>query len=59
MKEIILALVTGFIVGFLFAVFKLPIPAPPALAGVAGIVGIYLGFKVFTWVGPFVSELIK
>ncbi|RFB17242.1 DUF1427 family protein [Bacillus sp. HNG] len=52
MKEVILALVSGLIVGFLFALLKLPIPAPPALAGVTGIIGIYLGFKLFQWIAP-------
>ncbi|WP_079528335.1 XapX domain-containing protein [Halobacillus hunanensis] len=59
MKEVLFALLTGFVVGIIFAAFKLPIPAPPALAGVAGIVGIYLGFKVFAWLGPMVSALFK
>lgn len=49
MKELLLALLTGGIVGFLFAWIRLPIPAPPALAGVMGIVGIYLGYKLFGW----------
>ncbi|WP_458411633.1 XapX domain-containing protein [Schinkia sp. CFF1] len=47
MKEVLLSLGTGGIVGFLFALLKLPIPAPPVLAGVTGIVGVYLGFKIF------------
>lgn len=47
MKEVLLSLGTGAVVGFLFAFLKLPIPAPPALAGVVGIVGIYIGFKIF------------
>ncbi|WP_163527461.1 XapX domain-containing protein [Halobacillus ihumii] len=59
MKEVLFALLTGFIVGIIFAAFKLPIPAPPAAAGVVGIIGIYLGFKVFSWVGPMVSTLFK
>lgn len=59
MKEILLALITGFIVGIIFALLKLPIPAPPAAAGVVGIVGIYLGFKVISWVSPMLSQLIK
>ncbi|MGP4069361.1 XapX domain-containing protein [Halobacillus sp. B29] len=59
MKEIILALVTGLVVGIVFAALKLPIPAPPALAGVAGIVGIYLGFKVMMWMGPVFTEIFK
>jgi XapX domain-containing protein len=53
MKEVILSLLTGMIVGFLFALLRLPIPAPPALAGVTGIVGIYLGVKLFQWLAPF------
>jgi XapX domain-containing protein len=52
MKEVVLSLVTGGIVGFLFALIRLPIPAPPALAGVTGIVGVYLGFKLFVWISP-------
>ncbi len=41
--DIFLALTTGFVVGLLFSWLKLPIPAPPALAGVMGIAGIFLG----------------
>lgn len=59
MKTVILAVVTGFLVGFIFALFKLPIPAPPALAGIAGIVGIYLGFKAFTAIQPWIESVFK
>jgi XapX domain-containing protein len=41
----LLALLTGFIAGAVFALVGVPIPAPPELAGLLGIVGIYLGFK--------------
>ncbi len=40
------AVVAGIVVGFLFARLNLPMPAPPALAGVLGIVGIYLGYRL-------------
>lgn len=43
MQEIILAIIAGFMVGMLFTVLKLPLPAPPVLPGVLGIVGVYLG----------------
>ncbi|MGV3489665.1 MAG: XapX domain-containing protein [Tuberibacillus sp.] len=56
MKVVLLALVTGFVVGFIFALLKLPIPAPPALAGVVGIIGIYLGFKCFQWIASIISS---
>ncbi|WP_226036267.1 XapX domain-containing protein [Aquibacillus saliphilus] len=57
MKEVLLALVTGLVVGFLFAWFKLPIPAPPALAGVVGIVGIYLGFRLYNYLAPMMERI--
>ncbi|OGN07868.1 MAG: XapX domain-containing protein [Candidatus Yanofskybacteria bacterium RIFCSPHIGHO2_01_FULL_45_42] len=48
---LIKALFTGLVVGLVFGLLKFPIPAPGALAGVLGVVGIYLGFlatKLFT-----------
>lgn len=51
-KVTILALITGFAAGFVFALFKLPIPAPPAFPGIAGIIGIFLGYKVLHWIYP-------
>ncbi len=44
MKEVILATLTGMVVGAIFSFFKLPIPAPPTLAGVMGVIGIFLGY---------------
>jgi XapX domain-containing protein len=59
MKLVVLSLITGFLVGFIFALFKLPIPAPPALAGVVGIIGIYLGFQVFVKLSPWFADFFK
>lgn len=42
----ILALLTGLATGALFKFLQIPIPAPPNLAGIMGIVGIYAGFKL-------------
>lgn len=47
MKDIIFCLLSGFIFGFCFTMFKLPLPAPPTFAGVSGIIGVYLGFIIF------------
>lgn len=44
-------LLTGALVGALFAAFDFPIPAPPTLAGVMGIIGIYGGFKIIQFLG--------
>jgi len=40
------ALVVGIVVGLVFGRLDLPIPAPPALAGLLGIVGIFVGYKL-------------
>lgn len=47
----LLALFTGFIAGGLFAFTGVPIPAPPNIAGILGIVGIYLGYKAIEYLG--------
>jgi len=46
-----LALVTGLVAGAVFAVLNIPIPAPPELAGVMGIVGLFAGYKLIQWLG--------
>lgn len=40
------SLAVGVIVGLVFSRLGLPIPAPPALAGLLGIVGIFVGYKI-------------
>ncbi|MGL6258362.1 XapX domain-containing protein [Vibrio sp. WXL103] len=50
MNEVLLATVAGFAVGMLFTAIKLPIPAPPVLSGVMGIVGVYLGGLSYQWI---------
>lgn len=42
----VLALLTGLLTGAAFAFLEVPIPAPPELPGILGIVGIYLGYKL-------------
>lgn len=43
MQDILMSLFAGAVVGILFGVLKLPIPAPPVLSGVMGIVGVWGG----------------
>ena len=50
MKEIALSLFAGLLVGIAFKFLKLPLPAPPVLAGVLGIVGVYLGGLAGEWI---------
>lgn len=45
MNELI-TFAVGLGVGLLFGILRLPIPAPPTIAGVLGIVGIFVGFIV-------------
>ncbi|AVX19509.1 MAG: XapX domain-containing protein [Bacillota bacterium] len=46
MKELLMATLSGAIVGLVFGFMKLPIPAPASLTGIMGIVGIFLGYIV-------------
>jgi len=43
-KEICLSLLTGTLLGGIFCWLGLPIPAPPTLSGIMGIIGIFLGY---------------
>lgn len=47
----ILAFLTGLTTGALFRLLEIPIPAPPEIPGVMGIVGIYVGFKIIEELG--------
>jgi XapX domain-containing protein len=46
MRDIFFSVLTGFICGVAFAAFRLPVPAPPVFAGVAGIIGLWAGYAI-------------
>ena len=50
MAELLMALATGMIVGIVFSILKLPLPAPPVLSGIMGIFGIYAGGLAYQWI---------
>ena len=43
---VVLASLAGLVVGGFFAFFRIPVPAPPTIAGVMGIVGIWAGYQL-------------
>lgn len=45
-KLVVLSLLTGLLTGAVFSYLEIPIPAPPKLAGIMGIVGIYAGYQL-------------
>ncbi|MYL34392.1 DUF1427 family protein [Pontibacillus yanchengensis] len=45
-REALLALLAGIVIGIVFKLIKLPLPAPPVLAGVLGVAGVYVGGKI-------------
>jgi XapX domain-containing protein len=44
----ILGILTGATAGFAFGILKLPLPAPPTIPGLLGILGLYLGYIAAT-----------
>jgi len=46
-----LALLTGVAAGALFAYLRIPVPAPPTLPGIMGIVGLFLGYRIVNALG--------
>lgn len=53
----VLALLTGLVTGALFRFLNIPIPAPPELPGIMGIVGIYAGYKLIEYLDVSVDLL--
>ena len=52
MMILVYSILTGVVCGVVFTLLRLPIPAPPALPGILGIVGVYLGFLIVTFFRP-------
>lgn len=46
MMKALMALGTGAAAGGVFAVLDLPVPAPPTIAGLMGIAGLFMGYVV-------------
>lgn len=44
------ALLAGLIVGIIFKLLDLPIPAPPTFVGILGIIGIFLGYLFINFI---------
>lgn len=58
---VIVATMTGVATGVLFGLLDVPIPAPPNLAGVMGILGILVGYRLIEYfdVGVSLLSLLK
>jgi len=50
MKEVLMALFAGLLVGMLFKFLKLPLPAPPVFSAVVGVFGVYFGGVLLEWI---------
>ncbi|WP_066316569.1 XapX domain-containing protein [Bacillus sp. FJAT-29814] len=56
MKEVLLALVAGLVVGMVFRFLKLPLPAPPVFSAVMGVFGVYFGGVLLDWIMKMVQQ---
>ena len=54
---VIVATMTGVATGVVFGLLDVPIPAPPNLAGVMGILGILVGYRLIEYFDVGVSLL--
>ena len=45
----ITAIITGLVVGGVFSLLNIPIPAPNKIEGILGIVGIFLGYLLIQY----------
>jgi XapX domain-containing protein len=45
-SSILISALVGIVLGAVFALLRLPIPAPITFAGVMGIVGVWAGFML-------------
>jgi XapX domain-containing protein len=53
LRETVLALIAGLIVGVIFKFMKLPLPAPPVFSAVVGVFGVYFGGVLASWMVKF------
>lgn len=44
------ALAVGILVGLTFGFTRMPVPAPPTVAGLLGVVGISVGWQIAAWI---------
>jgi len=58
-KIALLSLATGFAVGLIFGLLRLPIPAPGVWEGITGIIGIYAGFRLAEHIPAIVTRLFR
>jgi XapX domain-containing protein len=50
MKEIILSLITGLLIGVIFRLIKLPVPVPHGIGGIVGLIGMFIGSEVVGYI---------
>lgn len=50
MKELLLSILAGMVIGVVFKFMRLPLPAPPVLSGVLGVFGVYIGGVFFDFI---------
>ncbi len=47
---VVQSLVAGIVLGSMFTFLGLPAPVPPTLAGVMGIIGLFVGYILMKWI---------
>ncbi len=50
MRHVFIASVVGVAIGVIFKSLKLPVPVPHGIAGLAGLIGMFVGSELFSMV---------
>ncbi len=51
------SLICGTVIGFVFSAGKMPVPVPPTIEGMMGIIGMFLGFTFMNYILEVISDL--
>ena len=54
--EIMAALIVGLVIGVMFKALKLPVPVPHGVAGLAGLIGMFISSEAYPLVVTFFTK---
>lgn len=56
MKNLLISLAVGLVIGIIFRLLKLPVPVPHGLGGLVGLIGMFIGSELLPLVLQRISQ---